>query len=180
MPGLPITEVEMEDHLMPRMAKPTPRTKRRRRENRQPVKRQPGWRDVPDEFWKILSPLIPDPPIGPKGGRRPKPHRIVFNGILYVLRTGCQWKMMPREYGSGSSAHRHFQAWVRSGVFHELWRLCLKLYDDLKGIDWEWQAVDSATVSAPVKGGIVSERTRPTELSWAPNATSRRTATASR
>jgi len=155
-------------------------TKRRRRENRKPLKRRAGWRDVPDGFWEILAPLVPDSGIGPKGGRRPTPHRTVFNGILYVLRTGCQWKMMPREYGSGSSGHRHFQAWVRSGVFHKLWRLCLKQYDDLKGIDWQWQTVDSATVSAPVKGAIVSGRTRPTGRSSAPSATSRPRATASR
>ena len=165
---------------MPRTATPAPRRKPRRRENRQPQKRQPGWRDVPDEFWKSLSPLIPDHPIGPKGGRRPKLHRVIFNGILYVLRTGCQWKMMPREYGSGSSAHRHFQAWVRSGVFHGLWRLCLQQYDHLKGIDWEWQTVDSATVSAPVKGGIAWGRTPQTGPNSGPNATSRPTATASR
>ena len=170
----------MENRLMPRKAMPAPRAKRRRRENRQPQKRQPGWRDVPEAFWDILSPLIPDHPIGPKGGRRPRLHRVVFNGVLYVLRTGCQWKMMPREYSSGSSAHRHFQAWVRSGVFHELWRLCLQEYDDLKGIDWQWQTVDSATVSAPVKGGIASARTPRTGPNWARNATSRPTATAFR
>jgi putative transposase len=62
--------------------------------------------------------------------------------------------MMPREYGSGSAAHAHFQTWVRIGVFGRLWKLCLKEYDELQGIDWEWQAVDSATVSAPVKGAI--------------------------
>jgi len=163
-----------------RTAKGNSGPKRRRREHRKPLKRQPGWRDVPDEFWAVLAPLIPDHPIGPKGGRRPKPHRTIFNGILYVLRTGCQWKMMPREYGSGSSAHRHFQTWVRSGVFHELWRRCLQEYDDLKGIDWQWQTVDSATISAPVGGAIVSARTRRTGPSWARNATSRPTATASR
>lgn len=165
---------------MPRTAAGPVRSKRRRRENRQPAKRQPGWRDVPDEFWNVLAPRVADHPIGPKGGRRPKPHRVIFNGILYVLRTGCQWKMMPREYGSGSSAHRHFQAWVRAGVFQDLWRRCLQEYDDLKGIDWEWQTVDSASVSAPVKGGMVSARTRRTGPSWGPNAISRRTATAFR
>jgi transposase len=165
---------------MPRTAKEETRSKRRRCENRKPLKRRAGWRDVPDEFWKILAPLVPDHAISPKGGRPPTPHRTIFNGILYVLRTGCQWKMMPREYGSGSSAHRHFQAWVRAGVFRELWRLCLEQYDDLKGIDWQWQTVDSVTVSAPVKGAIASARTRRTGPSSAPNATSRRMATASR
>ncbi len=154
--------------------------RRRRPERRKPLKRQPGWRDVPDEFWAVLAPLIPDHPIGRKGGRRPTAHRKIFNGILYVLRTSCQWKMMPREYGSGSTAHRHFQAWVRSGVFHKLWRLCLQEYDDLKGIDWQWQTVDSATISAPVGGAIVSAKTRRTGASWAANATSRPTATAFR
>ncbi|MCX5676015.1 MAG: transposase, partial [Planctomycetota bacterium] len=88
---------------MPRTAKGETRSKRRRCKNRKPLKRRAGWRDVPDEFWKILAPLVPDHAIGPKGGRRPTPHRTIFNGVLYVLRTGCQWKMMPREYGSGSS-----------------------------------------------------------------------------
>jgi len=124
----------------------------RRTENRQPLPRKPGWRDVPDDFWEFIAPLIPDVPVSPKGGRPSTPHRTILNGILYVLRTGCQWKMMPREYGSGTSAHAHFQGWVKKGVFGRVWKLCLKLYDDLKGIRWEWQAVDSATVSAPVKG----------------------------
>lgn len=124
----------------------------RREENRQPLPRKPGWRDVPDEFWEKTEPLIPADKVSRKGGRPSTPHRTIFNGILYVLRTGCQWKMMPREYGSGSTAHAHFQSWVRIGLFGRLWKLCLQEYDDLQGIEWEWQVVDSATVSAPVKG----------------------------
>ena len=126
----------------------------RRTEHRQPLPRKAGWRDLPDEFWQIAERLIPADVRSRKGGRPPTPHRLVFNGILYVLRTGCQWKMMPLEYGSGSVAHAHFQKWVRHGVFGRLWKLCLKEYDELQGIDWAWQAVDSATVSAPVKGAI--------------------------
>jgi hypothetical protein len=64
-----MTQVGREDHLMPRTAKEETRSKRRRRENRKPLKRRAGWRDVPDEFWKILAPLVPDPAISPKGGR---------------------------------------------------------------------------------------------------------------
>ncbi len=45
----------------------------------------------------------------------------VVNGILYVLQTGCQWKAMPREFGSGSAIHAYFQEWVELGVFEELW-----------------------------------------------------------
>jgi transposase len=139
---------------MARIAKPRRRCGRRRPEDRQPLKRRRGWRDVPDEFWDKVAPLIPENPRRAQGGRPAVPHRKVFNGILYVLRTGCQWKMMPREYGSGSVAHAHFQTWCRSGVWARLWKLCLQEYDDLEGIQWSWQSVDSATVAAPVKGGI--------------------------
>jgi transposase len=139
---------------MARNAKLLSKPKRRRRENRQPLPRRPGWRDIPEALWAKAARWIPDPPPSPKGGRPATPHRTILNGILYVLRTGCQWKMMPREYGSGSVAHTHFQLWTRTRVFRKLWALCLREYDDLKGIDWRWQAVDSATVSAPVKGAI--------------------------
>ena len=127
---------------------------RRRRKPRRPLPRKAGWRDVPEEFWAKVAPLIPEDERSGKGGRPPTGHRKVFNGILYVLRTGCQWKMLPREYGSGSTTHEHFQVWVQAGIIGKLWTLCLNEYDDLKGIDWRWQSLDSATISAPVKGGI--------------------------
>ena len=108
---------------------------------RKPLPRKPGWRDVPDEFWAEVRTLLPEDTRSPKGGRPPTPHRTIFNGILYVLRTGCQWKMLPREYGSGSAAHEHFQKWTKAGIFSKLWKLCLLEYDRCKGIDWKWQSV---------------------------------------
>jgi transposase len=134
---------------------------RRRKEKRRPLPRRPGWRDVSDAFWATVEPLLPPPPRrGSKGGRPPLEPRRVLNGILYVLRTGCQWKMLPREYGSGSTCHRYFQAWVRARVFRQLWRRCLQEYDELQGVDWRWQSIDSAIVPAPVKRGPPSARTR--------------------
>jgi transposase len=151
----------------------------RRRKPRRPLPRKKGWRDVPDEFWAKVEPLIPEDKRSRKGGRPPIDHRKILDGVLYVLRTGCQWKMLPREYGSGSTAHRHFQAWVRKGVFGKLWKLCLEEYDDLRGIDWEWQSIDSATVPAPVKGGIARAGTPRTGASSARSATFMSTAMAS-
>ena len=146
----------------------------RRKENRRPLPRRPGWRDVPDKFWEKAKPLLVLPPRKRKSpsGRKPLDKRRVFNGILYVLRTGCQWKRMPREYGSGSSCHRYFQAWVLQGVFRGIWSLCLKEYDDLKGIEWRWQSLDSASVQAPVKGGNARERTQRTGPKVEPSVTS--------
>lgn len=147
---------------------------------RKPLPRKPGWRDVSDEFWAKVQPLVPEDPRSPRGGRPPTSHRTIFNGVLYVLRTGCQWKMLPREYGSGSAAHEHFQKWTRAGIFSKLWRLCLLEYDHRKGIDWKWQSLDSVTVSAPVKGGIKRAKTRPIVVSSAQNATSSSTVRESR
>ena len=114
----------------------------RNSKSRKPLPRIPGWRDVTDAFWAKAEPLLPKHVRSPKGGRPPTSHRTIFNGILYVLRTGCQWKMLPREYGSGSAAHEHFQKWARAGIFSKLWKICLLEYDDCKGIDWMWQSLD--------------------------------------
>lgn len=78
--------------------------------------------------------------------------RKVLDGILFVLRTGCQWKMLPKEYGSGSTCHRRFQEWVKMGVFQKLWVRLLNIYDDIRGIKWKWQSLDSVTIKAPLGG----------------------------
>ena len=116
-------------------------------------RRRNGLREIPDPLWNLIQPLLPvEKPPG-SNGRPQVPNRTVLNGILYVLRTGCQWKMMPREYSSVSTCHLRFQTWLRAGVFKKIWRKCLKDYDDLKGVDWRFQSLDGVIVSAPVKGG---------------------------
>lgn len=78
-----------------------------------------AWR-IPEELWQEIEPLLPKRRRSRKGGRPPLPYRQVADGIFYVLRTGCQWKAAPAEFGSGSSLHRYFQAWVKRGVFKTL------------------------------------------------------------
>jgi transposase len=59
-----------------------------------------------------LSIFLKEKPLRTVGSRPIVPYRKVIDGILYVLRTGCQWKMLPKEYGSGSTCHhRRFQQW---------------------------------------------------------------------
>ena len=107
---------------------------------------------IPDALWDRIDLLLPIYKRSRKGGRPRLPLRNVVNGILYVLRTGCQWKAMPRQFGSGSAIHAYFQEWVKLGVFEELWRLALEEYDDLKGIDWKWQSLDGAMNKSPLGG----------------------------
>ena len=68
--------------------------------------------------------------------------RSIFSAIVYVLRTGCQWKALPREFGSASAVHKHFQQWQQAGFFVNLWRSGLVEYDGMEGIAWEWQSID--------------------------------------
>ena len=110
-----------------------------------------GWR-IPDELWERVEPLMPRFRRSRKGGRPPIPSRQVFDGIFYVLRTGCQWKAVPPEFGSGSTLHRRFQACVKRGVFRKLWQAGLMEYDELKGIQWDWQSIDGAMTKAPLAG----------------------------
>ena len=91
-------------------------------------KRVESW-VVTDDFWKRVEPLIPvrERPASqeylrkPGAGRPPKPARQVFEAVVYVLRTGCQWKALPKErFGSASAVHKRFLEWEEAGVFEAL------------------------------------------------------------
>lgn len=127
------------------------------------------WR-IPDDLWIEIQRLLP--PEKPPGttGRPVVPFRLVVDGILYVLRTGCQWKALPREYGSGSTCHRRFQQGIQAGVFERLWARLLTQHDDLRGIQWQWQSLDSVTVKAPL-GGRQQARIRRIAANSVPSAT---------
>jgi putative transposase len=114
-----------------------------------------------DSFWERIKPLLPKPKSrfrgrGKKrrniGGRPPADPRKVMSGILYILRTGCQWNAAPEEFGSGKTLHSYFQKWSRRGLFRKMWRVGLSEYDEVKGIDWKWQAADGALTKAPLGG----------------------------
>ena len=111
----------------------------------------PQWR-MPHEMWQRIEPLVPRLRKHRKGGRPWIDNRRIADGIFYVLRTGCQWKAVPREFGSGSTLHRRFQHWVKAGVFRRLWKAGLLEYDKRKGIQWDWQALDGAMTKAPLGG----------------------------
>ena len=107
---------------------------------------------ISDSLWERIKPLLPVYKKSCKGGRPRLSLRNVVTGIVYVLRTGCQWKAMPAQFGSGSAIHAYFQEWVRLGVFEKLWQRALEEYDELKGIDWRWQSLDGAMTKAPLGG----------------------------
>jgi transposase len=107
---------------------------------------------IPDKLWDNIVTILPKEKPENAVGRPIVPFRKVMDGIMYVLRTGCQWKMLPREYGSGSTCHRRFQKWVRLDVFKNIWIRLLKIYDGKKGIKWNWQCIDSISIKSPLGG----------------------------
>ena len=116
--------------------------------------------EVSDEFWSRVEPLLPPTPGRDKAqqyaraagaGRKRKDARLVFEAIVYVLRTGCQWKALPAErFGSASAIHKRFLEWAKAGVFMRLWQAGLAEYDDMEGIAWRWQSIDGAMFKAPL------------------------------
>ena len=111
-----------------------------------------NFHQISDSLWERIKPLLPVYKQSCKGGRPRLPLRDVVTGIVYVLRTGCQWKAMPAQFGSGSAIHGYFQEWVQLGIFEKLWQRALEEYDELKGIDWRWQSLDGAMTKAPLGG----------------------------
>ena len=57
---------------------------------------------VPNDLWEAIEPLLPREPPKPKGGRPRVPDRAALAGIVFVLRTGCPWRRLPKELGCGS------------------------------------------------------------------------------
>src|SRR5579871_1156467 len=119
-----------------------------------------GWR-IPDPLWKRMEPLLPAGKPHPLGCHNPRiDSRSAMNGILFVLRTGCQWGALDATgICKHSAAHRRFIEWVEAGVFFQFWRRGLLAYDRLKAIDWRWLAMDGAMSKAPLGGE--KSRTQP-------------------
>jgi transposase len=110
---------------------------------------------IPDDLWDAIELLIPERvnthPFG--GGKPPTPDRVCMEAILFVLRTGCQWKALnATRFCPGSTAHDRFQLWVKQGVFLAMWEAGLMAYDDFKGIDWSWLSMDGCMTKAPLGG----------------------------
>ncbi len=110
--------------------------------------------DVSDPLWKLLQRTLPKRPQRSRVGRPRIDDRRVFAGIVYRLRTGCQWKAIPSCFGSGSTCHARFSEWCASGVFERAFAVAVRYYDAKQGIRWDWCSLDSAMVKAPKDGTL--------------------------
>ena len=114
---------------------------------------------LPDELWSEVERLIPKRRRSPKGGRPPVEDRQALMGILFVLRTGLPWNMLPQEMGCGSgvTCWRRLNEWTEAGVWPELHGRLLNALGKAGEIDLSLAVIDSASVRA-VFGGRTPAR----------------------
>ena len=108
--------------------------------------------EIPDDLWEKVEPVILEG-LPPKAtGRKRVNPRQILNGIIFRLRSGCQWNHLPKTFGDDSTIHRTFQLWVESGVLNQVWSVMVEECEELGGVDWEWQAADCALGKARLGG----------------------------
>ena len=119
---------------------------------------------IDDAIWARLEPLIPKrrPKRGHRHGRTPIPDRAILTGILFVLRAGIPWQMLPKQMGcgSGSTCWRRLVRWQRTGVWQRLHETLLAELRRRGRLDQRWTVIDSGSVRA-VRGGKKLDRTLP-------------------
>lgn len=116
---------------------------------------------VSEELWQIIEPLLPEEPPKPEGGRPRVDNRAALTGIIFVLKSGIPWEMLPQEMGCGSgvTCWRRLCEWQEAGVWEELHRVLLDRLGEAEQIDWQRASLDSASIPAK-KGEPKPERIR--------------------
>lgn len=126
---------------------------------------------VPNALWAVIEPLLPPEPAKPKGGRPRVDDRAALAGIIFVLRSGIPWEMLPGEMGcSGMTCWRRLRAWQAAGVWARLHRILLERLADAEKLDWSRASLDSSAIAAK-KGALQPARTRRIAANRARSAT---------
>jgi|SRR5215203_1363504 len=112
--------------------------------------------DLTDEQWSVVETILPEDPVRrDKRGRPWSDRRTVFNGVLWILRTGAPWKDLPERYGPHQTVHRRFQNWVRTGVLEQVLLAVAQDLKDRGGLDLSECFIDG-TFAPAKKGGAAS------------------------
>ncbi len=126
---------------------------------------------VSDHLWAAIVPLLPPEPLKPKGGRPRCDGRATLAGIIFVLRSGIPWEMLPREIGcSGMTCWRRLHDWQIAGVWAALHRVLLERLANAGQLDWSRASLDSASVAAK-RGVLRPARTQRIAANRAQSAT---------
>jgi putative transposase len=113
--------------------------------------------EVPDALWERFEAALAERYPQAATGRPRADLRRVLNGVIFRMRSGCQWNQLPERFGDDSTVHRWFQRWVEDGVLEQLWALLLGECEELGAVNWSWQAADGCMGKARFGG----EKRRP-------------------
>lgn len=110
---------------------------------------------LPDALWDLIDPLLPARPLRPRRGRPRVPDRACLTGIVFVLRSGIPWEMLPQELGSGCgmTCWRRLRDWQHAGIWDLMHFALLDWLARQGEIDWSRAVVDSCSVRAVSGGG---------------------------
>lgn len=105
---------------------------------------------VPDTLWQAIEPHLPRHPRSPKGGRPRVSDRACLSGIIFVLRTGIPWNLLPPDFGCGDgvTCWRRFDEWRRAGVWLLIHELLIRELGQEGQVDLTFATIDSASVRA--------------------------------
>ena len=105
---------------------------------------------VSDALWAVVAPLLPPERPKPKGGRPRVSDRAALTGIIFVLKSGIAWELLPQELGCGSgmTCWRRLRDWQQAGVWERLHQVLLQRLADADKLDWSRASLDSASVAA--------------------------------
>src|SRR5688500_1234356 len=113
--------------------------------------------DLSDAEWTILAPLLPPP--ASCGRPRKSPERLIADAVFYVLRSGCAWRMLPREFPPWPTVYARFRGWRVSGTLrraHDALRARVRVADgrvaEASAAVIDSQSAKTTSVGGPARG----------------------------
>jgi putative transposase len=141
----------------------------RKRKKRKAAKALGTIWEIADDLWDRIRPILEEFWPRKTTGRRLANWRLALNGIIFRMRTGCQWDQLPKRFGPKSTVHQWFQRWNKAGVMAQIMAALVTECEELDGVHWDWQSADGAMAKARF-GGTKLAATPPTAEKTAPNA----------
>ncbi len=104
--------------------------------------------DLPDEAWTLIQPFLPTESASPRAGRPWAEHRMIINGMFWVLCSGAPWRDLPERYGPWKTVYNRFNRWPKSGMIDIIFNRLLSSLDAHGFVGWSATALDGSNIRA--------------------------------